>query len=78
MAFHHVARSEQLFSVAINDVAHKEQVSQKLVSIMQEASEGPFCSKDCCEAFLRMFVRIRLLRYLRMRNRDLSKVKESK
>ncbi|KAH9384075.1 hypothetical protein HPB48_026058 [Haemaphysalis longicornis] len=27
MAFHHVARLEQLFSVAINDVAHKEWVS---------------------------------------------------
>lgn len=53
-------------------------MSQKLVVIMRQSGEGLLCSKDCCEAFLQMYIINHLFWYLRMRNRDLSKVKESK
>lgn len=55
-AFNFVRKLEEEFSVQIGAVAHLRGVSEKLLRIMMEVTNGPFCSAHCRKLFLQMFV----------------------
>lgn len=69
---------EDVFFAQISAVARLVGVSKKLVDLCMTVPEGPLCSDDCRKLFLQMYVCIRILWFLRFKNRDLSKAKSLK
>lgn len=73
-----VGKLEDLFNAHIGAVAHTVGVSRKLVDMAMEIPKGPFCSENCHNLFLQIYVRIRILWFLRLMNRELRKAKSLK
>lgn len=74
-AFNFVRKLEKLFSAQIGAIAHCEKVSEKLLHIVMNVTGFPFCGAECHKFFLQMFVHIRILWYLKFKNRELSQAK---